>query len=88
MDDKLSHIGIGDQVYLEEGAAPCGGVRDVALEGHPEIIIYIENAGEFTVPLDAVDSVHDGKVVLDRSRLEQPILDAIAHAHDNELPGF
>jgi hypothetical protein len=53
-----------------------------------EIVIYVENAGEFTVSVDAVRSVHDGKVVLDGSRLDQRLLDAIAHAHDSEVPGL
>jgi hypothetical protein len=87
MDDKVAGIGIGDQVYVQEGADPCGAVRDMA-RGGSEIIVYVENAGEFAVPAYAVRSVHDGKVVLERSRLAQPVIDAIAHAHDNELPGL
>ena len=88
MNDKLSNIGIGDQVYLEEGADPCGGVRGLAPESGSGIVIHVENAGEFTIPIDAVRSVHDGKIVLDRSGLDQPLLDAIAHAHDSEVPGL
>ena len=88
MDDKLERIRIGDQVYVEEGADPCGGVRGVAPRNSSGILIHVENAGEFTVPIDAVCSVHDGKVVLDRSWLDQPLLDAIAHAHDSEVPGL
>jgi hypothetical protein len=88
MDDKLEKIQIGDQVYVEEGADPCGGVRGLAPETRSGIVIHVENAGEFTVSMDAVRSVHDGKVVLDRSWLDQPLLDAIAHAHDSEVPGL
>ncbi len=88
MDDKLNEIGIGFQVYSEEGTDPWGAVRDVAPKGRTEIIVYVENAGEFTVAAEAVRGVHDGKVVLDRARLEQPLLDAIAHAHDSEVPGL
>ncbi len=88
MNDELSEIRIGFQAYTEEGTDPWGAVRDVAPKGRPEIVVYVENAGEFTVAADAVRSVHDGKVVLERARLEQPLLDAIAHAHDSEVPGL
>lgn len=88
MDVKLTDVGIGFQVYVEEGADPCGAVRNVAPAGRPEIVVYVENAGEFIVTIDAVRSVHDGKVMLDRSRLDQPLLDVITHAHDSEVPGL
>jgi len=88
MDEKLTRIYVGDQAYLEEGADPCGAVRAVAPQSRSEVVIYVENAGEFSVSVDAVCSVHDGKVVLDRSRLDQQLLDAIAHAHDREVPGL
>ena len=51
-----------------------------------EIIVFIENAGDFVVPVAAVRSVHDGKVILDGAQLDRPILRAIAHAHDREDP--
>jgi hypothetical protein len=88
MDDKLNEVRIGFQAYTEEGTDPWGAVRDVAPKGRPEIVVYVENAGEFIVATDAVRSVHDGKVVLDCARLDQPLLDAIAHAHDSEVPGL
>ncbi len=88
MNHELTDIKIGYQVYTEEGADPCGGVRDVAPRGRPEIVVYVENAGEFTVGVDALRTVHDGKVVLDRERLDQRLIDAIAHAHDSEVPGL
>ena len=47
----------------------------------------LENAGDFEVPLGAVQSVHDGKVVLDAERLDARLRQAIAHAHDREEPG-
>jgi hypothetical protein len=81
-------IDIGSQVYLEEGGEPCGAVRDVRLENRDEIMIYVENSGEFIVSADAVRAAHDGKVILDRARLDQSLLDAIAHAHDGEVPGL
>ena len=88
MDDMLRSVQLGDQVFLEEGGEECGAVRDVAPDGRPELIVYVENAREFTVPASAVRSAHDGKVVLDRTGLDQALLDAIAHAHDREVPGL
>jgi hypothetical protein len=51
------------------------------------LVIYIENAGDFVVPLEAVRRVHDGKVILDVERLDARLREAIAHAHDREEPG-
>jgi hypothetical protein len=86
--EQKRKIEIGSQVYLEEGGDPCGAVRDVGLENRDEITIYVENSGEFIVSLDAVGAAHDGKVILDRARLDQSLLDAVAHAHDAEVPGL
>ena len=85
---EQKNIEIGSQVYLEEGGDPCGAVRDVRLGNRDEITIYIENSGEFIVALDAICTAHDGKVILDRGRLDRSLLDALAHAHDAEVPGL
>ncbi len=87
MDQSLQTIEIGYQVYLKEGGEECGAVRDVA-PNQNELVVYVENAGEFVVRGDAVRAVHDAKVILDRARLDRTLLDAIAHAHDNEVPGL
>jgi hypothetical protein len=84
---NLSAIQIGYQVFLDEGGEECGAVRDVAPESRNEIVVYIENAGDFAVSADAIRTVHDGKVVLDPRRLDERLRDAIAHAHDSEEPG-
>ena len=55
-------------------------------DGRPEIIIYIENRGDFSIPLSNVMSVHDGKVVVDVDALPEALQTAIAHAHDGEQP--
>jgi hypothetical protein len=62
--------------------------RPVEHSGRPELVIYIENAGDFVVPLAAIKDVHSGKVILDVDRLQQPIRDALGHARDAEDPGF
>jgi len=63
-------------------------VRDVAPGGRDQVVVYIENGGDFVIPVDAVQTVHEAKVILGRSRLDQQVLDAIAHAHDQEMPGL
>lgn len=88
MDERLSAIRVGFQVFVEEGAEECGAVREVAPEGRAEIVVYIENAGDFVVPVDAIHSAHDGKVVLDSARIDEDLLAAIARAHDREVRGL
>jgi len=88
MDERLSAIRVGFQVFVEEGAEECGAVREVAPEGRAEIVVYIENAGDFIVPVDAIRSAHDGKVVLDSARIDEDLLAAIARAHDREVRGL
>jgi hypothetical protein len=39
------------------------------------------------VPLDAVQSVHLEKVILNCRKLDRRLREAIGHAHDNEKPG-
>ena len=63
---------------------PCGEWSP----GRDEVTVYIENGGDFRVDASAVKSVHDGKVLFDRRRLDSSLLDAIEHAHDREEPGL
>jgi len=86
--EQKQKIEIGSQVYLEEGGDPCGAVRDVRPGSRNEITVYVENSGEFVVSLDAIRAAHDGKVILDKGRLDKSLLDAVAHAHDAEVPGL
>jgi hypothetical protein len=79
-------INIGFQVFASDGGEEFGAVRRVAPEGRPEIVIYVENAGDFTVPLTAVEAVHAQKVVLNCARLDPRLRRAIGHAHDAEEP--
>jgi hypothetical protein len=81
---KLPPIEIGDQAFARDGGEEFGAVRDVAPDGRPELIVYIENSGEYTVPLSAVTAVHSGKVVIDVEQLPEVLQDAVAHAHDRE----
>jgi hypothetical protein len=79
-------IEVGYQTYIYDGGEPFGAIRNILRSRHPELVIYVERAGEFVVPLDAVKSVHSGKVILNYSRLERRLQHAIDHAHDDEKP--
>ncbi|HJU27938.1 MAG TPA: hypothetical protein VJ718_02145 [Candidatus Binataceae bacterium] len=81
-------IGIGYQVFVSDGGEEVGAVREVRPNGRPEVVIYVENAGDFYVPLDAIESVHAEKVVLNCAKLEPRMRRAINHAHDAEEPGL
>jgi hypothetical protein len=44
-------IEIGSQTFVSDGGEEFGAVREVSPNGRPELVIYVENAGEFVVPL-------------------------------------
>ena len=73
----------GFDVFIHDGGKAFGSVRQV--HGHG-IVIYVENAGDFVVPLTAVKEVDSEKVVLDSARLEPKLREAIARAHAGEDP--
>jgi hypothetical protein len=78
----------GFEVFLSDHDKAFGAVRQVAPQGRQEIVIYVENAGDFYVPLDAVEAVHAQKVILARAKLDKKLRQAIAHAHDAEDPSI
>ena len=43
-------IEIGYQTFVSDGGEEFGAVREVSPNGRPELVIYVENAGEFVVP--------------------------------------
>jgi hypothetical protein len=71
------------QVLVHDGDVAFGAVREVRSDA---IVIYVENAGDFTVPLSAVRDVHDEKVILDCAKLDRRLKEAIGHAHLAEDP--
>jgi len=81
------HIEVGYQTFVSDGGEEFGAVRQVAPHGRPELVIYVENAGDFVVPLDAIEAVHSQKVILNCRKLERRLREAIGHAHDAEVPG-
>jgi hypothetical protein len=70
-------------VFVHDGDKQIGAVRHVS---HNEIRVYVENAGDFAVPLSAVKEVTDDKVVLDGSKLAADLRKAIGRAHSGEDP--
>jgi len=78
-------IEVGSPAFVSDGDEAFGAVREVSPSS---LIVYVENAGDFQVPLDAVEAVHFGKVVLRCNRLDRRLREAIGHAHDAEVPGL
>lgn len=74
-------VEVGYQVYLQEGGEEIGAVRAVAPD---HVIVYVEGAGDFVVPGPAVQSAHDGKLILDPVRITPALLEAARHAHEHE----
>ena len=83
---KLPLIEIGYHLFVSGGTEEVGAVREVAPAGRPEIVVDIENAGEFVIPLKAVEAVVEQKVILAPERLDEIVREAIRHAHESEVP--
>ena len=81
------NIEVGYQTFVSDGGEEFGAVRQVAPHGRPELVIYVENAGDFVVPFDAVEAVHSQKVILTCRKLDRRLREAIGHAHEAEVPG-
>ena len=79
-------IEVGYHLFVSGGTEEIGAVREVFPAGRPEIVVDIENAGDFIIPLSAIESVIEQKVILTPSRLDRHQREAIRHAHEAELP--
>lgn len=84
-DDVMNKIDVGYPVFLSEGDERIGAVRESRDDG---FVLYIENAGEFEIPMTAVDRVHDGKVLLKANSVDRRMLAAIEHSRDAEDPNL
>jgi hypothetical protein len=80
MSEKIQE---GFDVFLHDGEHAFGAVRRVHRDG---IVVYVENAGDFEVPLNAVKEVHNEKVILNRGKLDPSLIEAIHRAHSGEDP--
>lgn len=84
---KLPLIEVGFQVFARDGGEEFGAVRQVVPGGRPEIVVYVENTGDFVIPLSAVTGVHSQKVLVDVAQLDERTRVAIGKAHDAEKKG-
>ncbi|WAH66293.1 hypothetical protein [Xanthomonas hortorum] len=80
----MQRIEIGQMVFLRDGEVGVGAIRDIRNEG-AELVINIENGGDFVLPVSVVRDVHSGKVMLDVDQLPEEVRNALRHPHDNEL---
>ena len=78
MSEKIRE---GFDVFTHDGEHQFGAVRKVRAH---EIVIYVENAGDFTVPMSVVMDAHSEKVILDSAKLDAKLKDAIRRAHSGE----
>ena len=83
MTISLPPIEEGYDVFIHDGDVKVGAVRTVSQR---DLTIYVENAGDFVVPRDAVMEVIEGKVVLNCAHLDLALRRAVGHAHDAEDP--
>jgi hypothetical protein len=81
----MQRIEIGYQAFVSDGGEEFGAIRGVSPDG---LVVYVENAGDFRVSLDAVKAVHSQKVVFECGKLDIRLRRAIGHAHDAEVPGL
>ena len=77
-------IEVGYQAFVSDGGEEFGAIREVRPDA---VVVYVENACDFVVQLDAVVDVHFQKVIFDCAKLEPALREAIDHAHDSEVPG-
>jgi hypothetical protein len=75
----------GFDVFLHDGEKTFGAVRQVRKH---ELVVYIENAGDFEIPLSAVRDSEAGKVILDSAKLDPKLREAIRRAHTGEDPNI
>ncbi|HWA68226.1 MAG TPA: hypothetical protein VG821_00135 [Rhizomicrobium sp.] len=73
----------GFDVFLHDGEDSVGAVRKVF---KTELVVYVENAGDFEVPFSAVKDAEAEKVILDSGKLPKGMLDAIRRRHSSEDP--
>jgi len=73
----------GFDVFVHDGEKAFGAVRKV---GPHNITVYIENAGDFVVSREAIKDVYSEKVILNPSKLDTRLKEAIKRAHSGEDP--
>lgn len=82
MQDRIE---VGQMVFVADGGVGVGAVRETRGD---EVVVNIQNAGDFVLPISAVRDVHSGKVLLDLDRVGADVVEALRHVHDAESPEF
>jgi hypothetical protein len=80
MSDRIE---VGYQAFISDGQEEFGAIRATSPTGR-DVTVYVENSGDFVVPIDAVVKVAFGKVTFDCKKLDAKLRKAIGHAHDVE----
>ena len=83
----MSPIREGFDGAVHDGEKAFGAVREVS-RNRQDIIVYVENAGDFVIHASAVTGVHAQKVIVDRHKLEPRLVEAITRAHTAEDPNI
>ena len=73
----------GFQTFVDDSTEEFGAVRSISDDGRT-LTVYVENAGDFPVPANAIVSVQSEKVTFACRRLDRKLRAAIGHAHDRE----
>jgi hypothetical protein len=76
-------VQVGFQTFVDDSPEEFGAVREISPDGRA-LTVYVENAGDFSVPADAVVSVQSEKVTFACGKLDRKLRVAIGHAHDEE----
>jgi hypothetical protein len=80
MSEKIE---VGYQTFVSDSTDDFGAIREISGDGK-QVTVYVENAGDFLVPITSVVSVQSEKVTFDCRKLDRRLRAAIGHAHDAE----
>jgi hypothetical protein len=80
MSEKIE---VGYQAFVSDSPEDFGAIREISRDGK-QLTVYVENTGDFYVPMTSVVSVQSEKVTFDCKKLEPRLRAAIGHAHDAE----
>lgn len=83
MQHVFTPIESGFQLFLGDGGAPFGAVRSLG-PAMMDLTINVENAGDFVVPIFAVEKVVAKRVVVRWDALPSAVQVAVKHALDFE----
>jgi hypothetical protein len=86
--EKEWRIQAGYEVFASDADTPFGAVRQVSPHGRPELVVYVENAGDFTVALSAVKALHAQKVIVNCDKLAHRLREGYWTRHDAEDPNI